>query len=167
MDRIEKPKFLNENLEPTIDIYDNEIIQIKAILIEHISVEDIFGKINLKLKTSYLNRREMFQEMEFDRNNFIRIPFEKMNLEERMLNAFFTLSNLKNDLNEILEYMNKIYEIIRYGNQDLVDKVEDEICVLVIRNALTNHFAAKIRILIPDVDEDDDAPIETIPRYLN
>lgn len=160
MDKTQKPKFLTDKLEPCIDITENEILQIKIILLEYISVEELFAKVNPKLKTSYLTRKETFADMEFENDNFLKIPREKMNLEERMLLAFFTLSNLKNDLNELLEYMNKMYEIIRYGNEELVDRVEEDLAIMVIRNALTNHFSAKIKILIPDADEDDDKPYE-------
>lgn len=164
MDKIQKPKFLTDNLEPCIDITENEIFQIKSILLEYISVEELLAKVNPKLKISYITRRESYSDFQFDKDNFLKIPREKMNLEERMLLAFFTLSNLKNDLNELLEYMNKMYEIIRYGNENLIDRVEEDLSIMVIRNALTNHFAAKIKILIPDADEDDDKPYESTPK---
>jgi len=164
MEKIEKPKFLTDNLEPTIEITDNDIIVIKSIILQYISIEDLFGKVNPKLKSSYLTRRETYTGFEFDQENFLKIPKEKMNLEERMLLAFFTISNLKADLNELLEYMNKMFEIIRYGHESLVDRVEEEVSFMVIKNALTNHYAAKIKILISDADEDDDKPIEFTPK---
>ena len=80
------------------------------------------------------------------------------------LNKYDRIDNLKNDLNELLEYMNKMHEIIRYGHETLIDRVEEDVAIMVIRSALTNHYAAKIKILIPDSDEDDDKPHEFTPK---
>ena len=82
-----------------------------------------------------------------------------------MLLAFFSITNFKNDLNDILEYMNKMFEIIRYYNVSSVNDFEEDLVKLVIKHALTNHFSAKLKILIVDADEDDDKPYEFTPRY--
>lgn len=165
MEKIQKPDFLKDNLEPILDITDQEILEIRSVLMNHISVEGLLGKVNKKLQTSYLTRKDSFSDVIFDTDNFIKIPKEKMNSEERILHAFFCIPNLKNDLNELLDYMNKMYEIIRFQNEETVDRIEDQVASMVIENALTNHYAAKIRILLPEADEDDDKPYEAPQRY--
>ena len=159
----QKPKFLIDNLPQTIDITDEEISTIRKIILSHISIEELFDKVNPALKDSFLSRRETFKDFKFDEENFIKIPKEKMNLEETFLNAFFGKTNIKDDLNELLEYMNKMFEIIRYDNETKVDKLEDSLIPLVIKNALTNHYAAKIKLLYPDA-EDDEINYKRTPR---
>ena len=167
---IHKPKFLIENLLQTIDITDEEILKIRDMFIKHISIEDIFHKVNPKLKESYLTRLETFKDYKSEddekekENNFIKIPKEKMNLEERFLNAFFCDTNIRDDLNDLLEYMNKIHEIIRFENPTKIDKFSEGLIPLVIKEALTNHYSAKIKLLYPDA-EDEDIKYNITPRY--
>ena len=59
---MEKPKFLSQNLELSIDITDDEILKIKKVFLENILVEELLEKVNKKLRSSYLTRKENFKD---------------------------------------------------------------------------------------------------------
>jgi hypothetical protein len=85
------------------------------------------------------------------------MPKAKMNNEERLLEALISKSNVKEDLNEILEYLADIYTLIEKVHQnkrDLIDKNVDEITLVVLNQGLRHFYSSKINLYIKDRDED-------------
>ena len=81
-----------------------------------------------------------------------------MNNEERILDAFISKTNIKQDLNEILEYISKMFEAItklHYNKLDIIDKNEEELINFIVKEALKNFFSSKIMLYIHDEYEED------------
>jgi len=85
-----------------------------------------------------------------------------LNNEERLLLACIASQNLREDLNDILEYCEKMLYILRLIHPtklDLIQKNEQEILKLIFSNAITNFFASKVNLYFSDENDDDDIPI--------
>lgn len=70
--------------------------------------------------------------------------------------ASLSETNLRNDMNEILEYFAKLFEMVKKHNpqkSELYEKHEDDLIRLIVNEGLKNFYASKIKLYI---DEDYD-----------
>ena len=91
-------------------------------------------------------------------NNIVKIPKIKMNEEERFLLACLHPENIKQDLNSLLDYLEKIYEAIKMVNQE---GDENFIIQYSIEKGLNHFYSSKIKLYIPDDEDEVDLPIQT------
>ncbi len=86
----------------------------------------------------------------------------KLNNEERLLLACLATQNLKEDLNELLEYCEKMLDVfqkVHRGKLDMIHKNEDELVKFIFSNAVTNFFSSKVKLYFSD-ENDDDIPLK-------
>jgi hypothetical protein len=80
-----------------------------------------------------------------------------MNNEERLLHSLFSETNLKEDLNEILEYLDKMFKVIKEFNKEKYsDKFDNEIIKLIVKEGFENFLSSKVKLYSFDREDSDD-----------
>jgi hypothetical protein len=67
-------------------------------------------------------------------------------------------TNLKEDLNELLEYCDKMFDIfkkIHPSKLDVINKNEDELVKFIFSQAITNFYASKVKLYFSEEEEED------------
>jgi hypothetical protein len=118
------------------------------IIKSHFNPSEILYNIRPELKDSYINRSKNYKELEKDKNTIIKIPLEKMNEEERLLNAYLSELNILNDIPHILSYINKLF--FHLGNPNDKTTVSN-----ILEIALTNYYSSKIKLYSEDANDSD------------
>lgn len=138
---------------PPKPVYDQELSEEKcsqliSLIKSHFIPEEILYRIRPELKTSYLSRIDE----KLPEDKIIKIPLDKMNEEERLLEAYLCKSNLYNDIPLLLTYISTMLEKL---NDPSDKKTLDDILDI----SIANYYASKIRLYSEDAskDEDDEA----------
>jgi hypothetical protein len=119
-------------------------------------------RVHPKLKELYEKRLQHYADnMSVDpisiiKSKLVRLPKEKMNNEERMLRAFLSDTNLKEDLPVLMEYLGALFILI---SKNYSDRYEDIIIDLVVENGLANFYSDRIKHYLP-YEEEEDEPIK-------
>jgi hypothetical protein len=87
-----------------------------------------------------------------------------MNEEERFLLACLHPENIKQDLNYILEYLEKIYETIKFVNEE---GNENFIIQYSMERGLIHFYSSKIKLYVPELEDEEELPRETKYNYIN
>jgi len=75
-------------------------------------------------------------------------------------------TNLKEDLNELLEYSEKMFDVfkkIHPSKIDLINKNEDELIKFLFFQAITNFYASKVKLYFSEEEDEDDIPVPKEP----
>jgi hypothetical protein len=82
-----------------------------------------------------------------------------MNNEERMLQALLTETNIRNDLIEILEYCETMYQIyskVHENKYDLINKNENVITKMIFKSAIRNFLSSKVKLYTEQYDDEEE-----------
>ena len=138
----------NNNNDQKKIVYDQELseeecIKIISIIKSHFIPEEILYRIRPELKESYLSRKNN----NLNTDSLIKIPIEKMNEEERLLEAYLCKTNLYNDIPSLIEHLNIMFEKLNNpSDKQTIDNILDI--------AIANYYASKIRLYSEDADKD-------------
>ena len=118
------------------DLTEDQSKKLIEIIKTHFNTSEILFNIRPELKKSYNIRSNNYPELQNDKNIIIKIPIEKMNEEERLLNAYLSEQNILNDIPSILSYLNTMF--LRLGNPN--DKITiDNILEIAISNFYSSN----------------------------
>ena len=131
-----------------IDLTEDQSKKLIEIIKSHFNTSEILYNIRPELKDSYNTRSNNYPELQNDKNIIIKIPIEKMNEEERLLNAYLSEQNILNDIPQILSYLNIIF--LRLGNPN--DKITID---NILEIAISNFYSSKIRLYSEDANDSD------------
>ena len=139
-------KNINNNQKKIIydqELSEEECVKVISIIKSHFIPEEILYRIRPELKESYLSRKNN----NLNTDSLIKIPIEKMNEEERLLEAYLCKSNLYNDIPSLIEHLNIMFEKLNNpSDKQTIDNILDI--------AIANYYASKIRLYSEDADKD-------------
>ena len=130
------------------DLSEEQSKKLIEIIKSHFNTSEILYNIRPELKNSYITRSNNYPELQNDKNIIIKIPIEKMNEEERLLNAYLSEQNILNDIPSILSYLNTMF--LRLGNPN--DKITID---NILEIAISNFYSSKIRLYSEDANDSD------------
>ena len=130
------------------DLTEEQSKKLIEIIKSHFNTSEILYNIRPELKNSYITRSNNYPELQNDKNIIIKIPIEKMNEEERLLNAYLSEQNILNDIPSILSYLNTMF--LRLGNPN--DKITID---NILEIAISNFYSSKIRLYSEDANDSD------------
>jgi hypothetical protein len=142
-----------ESVEETIS--KEEVSKLLSIIRTHTHVGEILEGIHPGLRTLYDNRRIHYNQD----HSLFKIPREKLNNEERLLFACFCDTNLKEDMNELLEYCAKMLDILvkaNYHKREIIMDNQEEVIKLVFNNAIRNYYSSKIKLFFKDIEDEEE-----------
>ena len=139
-------KNINNNQKKIIydqELSEEECVKVISIIKSHFIPEEILYRIRPELKESYLSRKNN----NLNTDSLIKIPIEKMNEEERLLEAYLCKTNLYNDIPSLIEHLNIMFEKLNNpSDKQTIDNILDI--------AIANYYASKIRLYSEDADKD-------------
>ncbi len=80
-----------------------------------------------------------------------------------MFIASLSYTNLRNDMNEILEYFANLLEMVKKHNPQkaaLYEKHEDDLIKLIVKDGLKNFYSSKIKLYIQEDYDEEERDIE-------
>lgn len=81
-----------------------------------------------------------------------------MNVEERLFQASLSETNVKSDMNEILEFLSNLTSLVKAANPQKVEvfqKYEDSLIQTILKEGMNSYYSSKIKLYIP-YDEDEE-----------
>ena len=140
----------NDKPSPPKLVYDQELSEEKcsqliSLIKSHFIPEEILYRIRPELKASYISRIDK----NLPEDTIIKIPLEKMNEEERLLEAYLCKSNLYNDIPPLTTYISIMLEKL---NDPSDKKTLDDILDI----SIANYYASKIRLYSEDASKDEE-----------
>lgn len=144
----------NTNNNPPKEPIDTELTneqteKLISIIKSHFNIEDILYRIRPELKESYLNRKVKYPSLEKDDSVLIKIPVNKMNEEERYLQAYLCVANIIADIPSLMSYLNLMFE--KLGNPSDKETIDN-----ILEIGIANFYASKIKLYYEKSDDEDE-----------
>lgn len=147
---------------------EKEFSIIRQYLINNFPIEDVMEKIDPRLKAAYDNRSIHYLNLMKEKNesendnkgvSVVKIPRDKMNHEERLLTASLSETNMRDDINAILECFSNVCDLVyqtNRGKEDLLNRYEEKVLGMVIDAGLKSFYASKVKLHSQELDEEEE-----------
>lgn len=142
--------------ETTREVLPAHIDKLIELIKSKVIIEEVLFSIRPKLKEAYLDRitlfksqnNKLYEELK-ERGYIVLLPVSKMNEEERLLHSFFSISNIKEDLFSLINYLSAMYDSLNAPyDKEIIDKV--------LECGIAKYYASKVSLYAEDVSDDEE-----------